>query len=169
MLAIRTCRMENKNERPLYIQLKDIKYGHMTTHQHRHTHTAEIKLFCFLRNLFKSKPKLPWTVILLSTSPAFTTVTLPQSQSLLVANSNGWTGRLTSLRISHSKFWMQSSFLLRQRWAAMRFLLRRRTSWMYSSCSEVSLCILIIIWKSFLGRSVIWSTGKGSFTWNQEK
>lgn len=71
---------------------------------------------------------------------------------------------LTNLRISHSRFWMQSSFLLRQRCAAIRFLLRRRTSWMNSSCSEVSLCIFIIIWKSFLGRSVIWSTGKGSFT-----
>ena len=77
--------------------------------------------------------------------------------------------QLTSFRISHSKFWIQSSFLFRQRWAAMRFLLRLRMSWMNSNCSEVSLCILIIIWKSFLGRSVIWSTGKGSLTWNQEQ
>ncbi|KAF3844392.1 hypothetical protein F7725_007555 [Dissostichus mawsoni] len=51
-----------------------------------------------------------------------------------------------------SLFWMQSSFLLRQRCAAMRFLLRRRMSWMNSSCSEVSLCILMRIWKSLRGR-----------------
>lgn len=70
----------------------------------------------------------------------------------------------TSLWISLSRFWMQSSFRLRQRWAAMRFLLRRRMSWMNSSCSEDSLCILMRIWKSFRGRLVIWSTGKGSFT-----
>lgn len=77
--------------------------------------------------------------------------------------------KLTSFLISHSKFRMQSSFLLRQRWAAMRFLLRRLTSWMNSSCSEVSLCIFNNIWKSFRGRFVIWSTGKGSFTWRKTK
>lgn len=77
--------------------------------------------------------------------------------------------RLTSFRISHSRFRMQSSFLLRQRCAAMRFLLRRLTSWINSSCSEVSLCIFTNIWKSFRGRFVIWSTGKGSFTWNRKK
>lgn len=71
---------------------------------------------------------------------------------------------LTSFLISHSRFMMQSSFLLRQRCAAMRFLLRRLMSWMNSSCSEVSLCIFTIIWKSFRGRFVIWSTGKGSLT-----
>ncbi len=59
---------------------------------------------------------------------------------------------------------MQSSFLLRQRWAAMRFLLRLRMSWINSSCSEVSLCIFTIIWKSLRGRFVIWSTGNGSLT-----
>lgn len=75
----------------------------------------------------------------------------------------------TSLRISLSRFWMQSSFLLRQRWAAIRFLLRRRMSWMNSSCSEVSLCILMRIWKSLRGRLVIWSTGKGSFTWEDHR
>lgn len=75
--------------------------------------------------------------------------------------------QLTSFLISHSRFRIQSSFLLRQRWAAMRFLLRRLTSWINSSCSEVSLCIFNNIWKSFRGRFVIWSTGKGSFTWRK--
>lgn len=75
----------------------------------------------------------------------------------------------TSLRISPSRFWMQSSFLFRQRWAAMRFLLRRRMSWINSSCSEVSLCILMRIWKSLRGRFVMWSTGKGSFTWKKDQ
>lgn len=77
--------------------------------------------------------------------------------------------KLTSFLISHSRFRMQSSFLLRQRCAAMRFLLRRLTSWINSSCSEVSLCIFTNIWKSFRGRFVIWSTGKGSFTWKREE
>lgn len=90
--------------------------------------------------------------------------------NILVRNNpcNCWwwfvTGALTSFLISHSRFRMQSSFLLRQRCAAMRFLLRRLTSWMNSSCSDVSLCILTNIWKSFRGRFVIWSIGKGSFT-----
>lgn len=75
--------------------------------------------------------------------------------------------QLTSFLISHSRFRIQSSFLLRQRWAAMRFLLRRLTSWINSSCSEVSLCIFNNIWKSFRGRFVIWSTGKGSLTWRK--
>lgn len=70
----------------------------------------------------------------------------------------------TSLWISRSRFWMQSSFLFRQRWAAMRFLLRRLISWMKSSWSEVSLCIFTISWKSFRGSSVIWSNENGSFT-----
>lgn len=77
--------------------------------------------------------------------------------------------KLTSFLISHSKFRIQSSFLLRQRWAAMRFLLLRLTSWINSSCSEVNLCIFNNIWKSFRGRFVIWSTGKGSFTWRKTK
>lgn len=81
----------------------------------------------------------------------------------------GGSSPLTSFLISHSRFRMQSSFLLRQRCAAMRFLLRRLMSWMNSSCSEVSLCIFTNIWKSFRGRFVIWSTGKGSFTWNRKK
>lgn len=81
------------------------------------------------------------------------------------AGERQWGVRVfTSLCISHSRFRMQSSFLLRQRWAAMRFLLRLRMSWMYSSCSEVSLCIFTIIWKSLRGRFVIWSTGNGSLT-----
>lgn len=75
----------------------------------------------------------------------------------------------TSLRISHSRLRMQSSFLFRQRWAAMRFLLRRRTSWINSSCSDVSLCIFTIIWKSLRGRFVIWSTGKGSLICNETR
>lgn len=78
-------------------------------------------------------------------------------------------GPLTSFLISHSKFMIQSSFLLRQRCAAMRFLLRRLTSWMNSSCSDVSLCIFTNIWKSLRGRFVIWSTGKGSFTWKKSR
>lgn len=88
-------------------------------------------------------------------------------QALMVM-VNYWR-KLTNFLISHSRFRMQSSFLLRQRCAAIRFLLRRLTSWINSSCSEVSLCIFTNIWKSFRGRFVIWSTGKGSFTWRGKK
>lgn len=158
--------VENKKELPHDIWLKDIQYWQ--DHTPAQTHTLQTKRYYFCGGTcLKIKPQAPCLVTLFSTSPAFMTAALHQAWSLQAADKQ-WTGQLTSLRISHSKFWMQSNFLLRQRWAAMRFLLRRRTSWMNSNCSEVSLCILTIIWKSFLGRSVIWSTGKGSLTWNQE-
>lgn len=69
---------------------------------------------------------------------------------------------LTNLSISHSRLWMQSSFLLRQRRAAIRFLLRRRTSCTKSSCSRVRHCVFSICWKSLRLSDTIPSTENGS-------
>lgn len=158
MLAIRTRWMENRKELSLYkISTRD--------HSPSQTHPWWIEnyYFCWETCLQMSFPE--WRAFPLLLQPSLLQLC---TSPVTPGGREQREGQLTNLRISHSKFWMQSSFLLRQRWAAMRFLLRRRTSWMNSNCSEVSLCILIIIWKSFLGRSVIWSTGKGSLTWNQE-
>lgn len=74
---------------------------------------------------------------------------------------------LTSFSISHSRFCMQSSFRLRQRRAAIRFLLRLRMSCTTSSCSRVKHCCFSICWKSFLLRDTIWSTESGSAIWSE--
>lgn len=78
-------------------------------------------------------------------------------------------GFFTSLLISHCRLYMQSNFLLRQRWAARRFLLRRLISWTNSSCSRVKTCCFSNCWKSFLLRSTIQSTEKGNWTWRHPK
>lgn len=69
-----------------------------------------------------------------------------------------------SLLISHCRLYKQSSFLLRQRWAARRFLLRRLISWTNSNCSRVKTCCFSSCWKSFLPRSTIQSTENGNCT-----
>ncbi len=76
-----------------------------------------------------------------------------------------WT--LTSFSISHSRLYMQSSFRLRQRRAAIRFLFRLRMSCTTSSCSRVKHCCFSICWKSFLLRDTIWSTESGSAIWRE--
>ncbi len=62
---------------------------------------------------------------------------------------------------------MQSSFRLRQRRAAIRFLFRLRMSCTTSSCSRVKHCCFSICWKSFLLRDTIWSTESGSAIWRE--
>lgn len=74
----------------------------------------------------------------------------------------------TSLVISHCRLYMQSSFLLRQRWAARRFLLRRLMSWTNSSCSCVKTCCFSSCWKSFLLKSTTQSTENGKCTWGDQ-
>lgn len=72
-------------------------------------------------------------------------------------------GRLTSRLISHCSWWIPSSFLFRQRWAATRFLLRRRMSWTNSSWSGVRWLCFKSCWKALRVSTEICSTGNGSW------